>query len=118
MDDIGVVLHVDAFEPRILTMALTNAANIRKHYGATRVDVEMVVNGPAVRLLRNEPGPLRERIAAAIPAIRISACANTIRAIAEEEGAPPVLIPGVEIVPAGVVRLIELQRAGWAYIKP
>jgi hypothetical protein len=32
--------------------------------------------------------------------------------------APENLIEGCEIVPAGVVSLIELQQDGYAYIKP
>ena len=31
MEAVCVVLHVDAFEPRLLLMALHNAANLRKH---------------------------------------------------------------------------------------
>lgn len=106
----GVVLHVDAFVPRIMTLALANAAEIRADHGA---EVELVVNGPAVRLLRDGPGPLRDSIAAAMPALRISACAAALG-----DAGAAALIAGVAVVPSGAARLVALQRAGWAYIKP
>ena len=118
MEAVCVVLHVDALEPRLLLMALHNAANLRKHYAESPVEIEIVVNGPGVRLLRDEPGPLRDRIAGGVPPGRIVACANTLRVMAEEEGQPPALIPEVGVVPSGIVRLVELQRAGYAYVKP
>ena len=34
------------------------------------------------------------------------------------EGKEVTLIPEATIVPAGVVRLLELQEQGWAYMRP
>jgi intracellular sulfur oxidation DsrE/DsrF family protein len=36
----------------------------------------------------------------------------------KREGKPVPIIAEATIVPAGVVRLVELQEAGYAYIKP
>jgi intracellular sulfur oxidation DsrE/DsrF family protein len=49
------------------------------------------------------------------------ACQNTRKAIAKFKGVTPEeikQIPGVKDTPSGVVRLAELQRQGWSYIKP
>jgi intracellular sulfur oxidation DsrE/DsrF family protein len=34
------------------------------------------------------------------------------------EGHPLTIVPEATVVPAGVVRLTELQEQGWAYIRP
>jgi hypothetical protein len=34
------------------------------------------------------------------------------------EGHPIVIVPEARVVPAGVVRLVELQEQGYVYIKP
>jgi len=52
------------------------------------------------------------------PNIHLEACGNTLAGVTRKEGAAPPLLDGVEVVPSGAVRLIELQRAGWAYLKP
>jgi intracellular sulfur oxidation DsrE/DsrF family protein len=36
----------------------------------------------------------------------------------KKSGKKPVLLEGVEVVPAGVLRIMELQQQGYAYIRP
>ena len=52
------------------------------------------------------------------PEIRFSACENTQTNMSKAEGKPVPLIGEAKVVPSGVVRLIELQQSGYAYIKP
>jgi uncharacterized protein len=35
-----------------------------------------------------------------------------------KEGHPIAIVPEARVVPAGVVRLTELQEQGWSYIRP
>ncbi len=46
------------------------------------------------------------------------ACTNTQERMAKAEGKKPELIPEAVMVLAGIPEIIELQRAGWTYIKP
>jgi intracellular sulfur oxidation DsrE/DsrF family protein len=39
-------------------------------------------------------------------------------AMAKNEGKPVVLIPQIDIVDAGVTRLIELSESGWIIVRP
>jgi len=50
--------------------------------------------------------------------IAFSACGNTIKGMTKKEGKAPPLISEAKVVTSGVVRLIELQEAGWNYVKP
>ena len=43
---------------------------------------------------------------------------NTMKKIAKKSGKEPVLLTGVEVVPAGVRHIIDLQKQGYAYIRP
>ncbi len=47
-----------------------------------------------------------------------SACGNTMKKMAKKTGTQPVLIDGIKVVQAGVLRIMELQQKGWAYVRP
>jgi intracellular sulfur oxidation DsrE/DsrF family protein len=52
------------------------------------------------------------------PEITFSACANTHAALNKKEGREVPLIEEAREVPSGVVRLMELQEEGYAYVRP
>ncbi|SMF83969.1 hypothetical protein SAMN05428998_1529 [Tistlia consotensis USBA 355] len=52
------------------------------------------------------------------PEISFTVCGNTKSIIEHREGHVIPLIDGTEIVPFGIVRLVQLQEAGWSYIRP
>ena len=76
----------------------------------------LVVNGPGVRqfVLHNADGAA---LAAPLQAkgLHIRLCAN---ALADNNLTPDDLWPGCQVVPAGLVEIVRLQRKGFAYIKP
>ena len=41
-----------------------------------------------------------------------------MKAMEKAEGKEIVLVLGTRVVPAGIVRLVNLQEQGWSYIKP
>ncbi|HJM48843.1 MAG TPA: hypothetical protein QGF63_03245 [Alphaproteobacteria bacterium] len=47
-----------------------------------------------------------------------SACGNTMKKMVKKTGTQPVLIDGIKVVQAGVLRIMELQQKGWAYVRP
>ena len=49
--------------------------------------------------------------------IRFVVCDATKLGMERQEGRPVILIDGVDIVPSGPGRIIELQEAGWSYIR-
>jgi intracellular sulfur oxidation DsrE/DsrF family protein len=50
--------------------------------------------------------------------IVFSACNNTKQGMEKREGHPITIIPQATIVPAGVVRIMELEEQGYSYVKP
>ncbi len=117
--DTKVVLQISDPNPFKQTLVLNVAGNVLKHYGdATKVDIEVVAFGPGARLLMkgNVNTPRIKRLMAS--GIRFSVCNNTLTNMSKKLGYRPEVIEGVRIVPAGAVRILELNKHGWITIKP
>ena len=118
-----VVLHVNQNDAAVMNLALNNAQNVASHYKAAGqpVTIEVVAYGPGLHMLRADTSPIKPRLASFTleqPEIRFSACENTQANMSKAEGKPVPLLSEAKVVPSGVVRLIELQQIGYAYVKP
>mgnify|MGYP003589453178 CR=1 FL=1 len=111
------VFHIDMDEVKTFGLALANAGNLLRAIPEKHYDVVMVYNGPAVQLLQAEQcAAFREEIWNLQQArVAFKVCRNALNRFNVD---PDSLIEGCEIVPAGIVALIELQQDGYAYIKP
>jgi uncharacterized protein len=72
-------------------------------------------------MLRADTSPVKDRIAPMSlenPNLKFIACGNTQANQSKAEGKPVTLISEAKVMPSGVVRLMELQKQGYAYIKP
>ncbi len=117
-----LALHVDRNDPVVMNMALGNAGNAAKAFAGRgeSIEIELVAYGPGLTMLRADTSPVKERLAAThaeLPQMVFSACHNTLEAMRRAEGKDIALLPPARIVPAGIVRLIELQEQGWSYVK-
>jgi len=54
----------------------------------------------------------------ALQNIVFSACGNTKAKMEKKSGKDVQLVEGVRVVQAGVLRIMELQEAGWSYVRP
>jgi intracellular sulfur oxidation DsrE/DsrF family protein len=114
-----VVIQVSTDDPRTQTIALNNAVNLQKALGPGNVMVEIVAYGPGLSLLtRKSRQAKRVQGLAMSEDLTFSACGNTMKKIKRKKGRTPKLVDGVRVVPAGVVRIMELQEQGYAYIRP
>lgn len=118
-----IAFHVDQNDPAVMNLVLNNVANVSTYYSgvAETVDVEVVAYGPGLHMLRDDTSPVKARLASikhSIPDVVFSACNVTKTAMEKAEGHPITIVPEARVVPAGVVRLIQLHELGWAYIKP
>jgi uncharacterized protein len=120
-----VVIQVDQNDADVMNLALNNARNLLDYYRAKNedVDVEIVAYGPGLHMLRDDTSPVKDRIkelaAVSFPSkIVFSACNNTKQGMEKREGHPIAIIPQATIVPAGVVRIMELEEQGYSYVKP
>ena len=117
-----VAIQVTENNKTVMDLALNNARNIFDFYktrGETVV-IEIITYGPGLHMLRSD-SPVKERIAdmsLEYPGIVFAACGYTQaeQSLAEEK--PVTLISEATVTPSGVVRLMELQDQGYAYIRP
>ncbi|MGH7094699.1 MAG: DsrE family protein [Stellaceae bacterium] len=120
-----IVIQVSQNNPERMNLALNNTANAIKYYSGKgeSIEVEIVAYGPGLDMLREDISPVKDRIKALKASkiggdVRFSACHNTQMAMEKKEGHPIQIIPEATVVPAGIVRLTQLQEQGWSYIRP
>ncbi|MFL6696249.1 MAG: DsrE family protein [Vitreoscilla sp.] len=108
------IFAVSDADPQKWNLTLGNISNAIEGLGADSADIELVVYGPGIAMLKKD-SPVAARLAEAIKSgVRIAACQNSMRGFHIETSD---LAPGVEPVPAGVVELIRRQHAGYAYVR-
>jgi len=110
-----LVMQVSDADPAKWNLALNNARNVQQEVGAANVDLEIVVYGPGIGMLKQDSvvaGRLKE---ATESGVKIVACQNTMRS---QKLVPADMSPVVGYVPAGVSELMFKQAEGWAYIRP
>jgi intracellular sulfur oxidation DsrE/DsrF family protein len=118
-----IAIQMSDDKPEQMNLALNNARNIVEHYKALgeNVQIEIIAYGPGLNMLRSDTSPVKQRVAQMSlesPNIVFAACANTHTNMQKREEKPITLLSEAKIVPSGVVRLAELQRQGWSYIRP
>jgi uncharacterized protein len=113
-----IVIQVSTADPVTQKIALNNALALSKTYGPDAVAIEVVAYGPGLSLMTPKSAESKRIPDLAMQDIQFSACNNTIKKITKKTGKAPKLVEGVEIVPAGAVRIMELQENGYSYIRP
>ena len=113
-----LVLQVSSDDQQLWALTLNNAQNVLDNLGQGNVRIVVVAYGPGLlMLLKNSP--VAERLAAQnAEGIEFDACHVTMEGMAKKLGHMPVLAPSAVIVPGGVVRLMQLEKNGFAYVKP
>jgi intracellular sulfur oxidation DsrE/DsrF family protein len=110
-----VVFQISDNDPAKWNLALNNAKNVQEALGADKVEVEIVVYGPGIGMLKAE-SPTANRVTGATKAgVQVVACENTMDAVKLTKAD---MNPAIGYVPAGVVELMKRQQQGWAYIRP
>ena len=118
-----VAIQVSQNDKAQMDLALNNARNVLEYYkgkGET-VQIEIVTYGPGLHMLRSDTSPVKDRIAPMAlenPNLKFIACANTQANQSKAEGKQVTLISEATVMPSGVIRLMELQSQGYAYIRP
>ena len=108
------IFAVSDSDPQKWSLTLGNIANAIEGLGADSADIELVVYGPGIAMLKKD-SPVADKIAAALRSgVRIAACQNSMRGFHLEASD---LAPGVGSVPSGVVELIRREHDGYAYVR-
>ncbi len=111
------VFHVDQNDNAVMHLALNNITNLLNAIPHTDHDLVVVLNGPAANLLTcDNGGPFLEQIKElAEENVRFQVCKNAMKNFNIQDNQ---LIDECDVIPAGVVALINLQNDAFAYIKP
>jgi len=110
-----VVIQVSDADPGKWNLALNNAKNVQQMLGADNVDLEIVVYGPGISMLKADSAVGNRVDEAKKSNITIVACENTMKAMKLTSAD---MLPNTSFVPAGIVEIIKKERAGYVYIRP
>ena len=118
-----LAIQISDNDPATFTKALNVATNFAKGMSDAGeiYEIEIVTFNAGLHLLRTDTSPVMERIKSiseSVPDVTFSACGNTIAGMTKKEGAAPPITEYARVVPAGVVRLMELDEMGYYVIRP
>jgi len=118
-----LAIQVSDNDPATFNKALNVATNFARGMSEKGefFEIEIVTFNAGLHMIREDTSPVMERIMSisdSIPEIGFSACGNTMAGMARNEGAEPPITSVANVVPAGVVRLMELEHDGWYVIRP
>ena len=110
-----VVFQVSDGEPKKWNLALNNIKNVQDSLGKDKVEIELVVYGPGIDMLKLESAAGNRVNDAVANGVRVVACENTMEAQKLDKAD---MLNSIGYVPAGVIELIKKQQQGYAYIRP
>jgi intracellular sulfur oxidation DsrE/DsrF family protein len=110
-----VMLQVSDNDEGKWNLALNNAKNLQAAFGKDNVDIEIVVFGPGIGMLKAESTVGNRVQDAGTGGVKLIACENTMKAQKLQRDD---MLDGIVYVPAGVAEITTRQKQGWAYIRP
>ncbi|WP_024895458.1 DsrE family protein [Acidithiobacillus thiooxidans] len=113
-----LVVQVSQDNPARWTLVLNTSQNLLNFFGQQKIQIVVVAFGPGLKMLVAN-SPVAKTIAAMnAEGVEFDACHNTMLAMAKKLGHLPKLVPSAVIVPAGIVRIMQLESHGFDYVKP
>ncbi len=112
-----VVMHLNSGDEKVQRGVLNNIRHLYQALGRDRLQLELVVHGAGLGLvtrMRTTLGAELTQLKAEY-GVQYTACSNTMKAM--QVSREDLLDEVGDTVPA-MVRLMERQEQGWAYIKP
>ncbi len=118
--DRKMVIQVNSNDPITQKMALNSAKNIKKILGNEAVEIEVVVYGPGLSLIKSSGFSAKKiKTLMADYGVKVSACNGALKAYAKRHGGRELeIVEGVSKVKTGALRILELQEQGYAYLRP
>lgn len=118
-----LALQISDDSAQKMNTVLNVAANISRYYSekGEEIEIEIVAFNKGLHMLRSDTSPVKKRIgnfAQSMTNVSFMACGNTMKGMAKKEGKKPELFEFAQVIPAGVVRLIERDEEGWTIVRP
>jgi hypothetical protein len=118
MADYKYVLHISDMDAAKQELILNNATNLLEAYPPGAVDIEVVAYGPGLRMMFANNYNAQRLDSLSQSGVRFTACGNTLKGMTKQLGEEPKLNPVAKVVPGGIVRIGELVKQGYIYVKP
>ncbi|HUJ85288.1 MAG TPA: DsrE family protein [Burkholderiales bacterium] len=110
-----LLIQISDESPKVWGLALSNARNVRHDLGPDKVQIEIVVYGPAIRMLEAE-SDWRDRVTEVLDeSIRVIACENSMATLGLKRDD---MLGGVDFVKTGLAHIMKRELEGWAYVRP
>lgn len=110
-----LLIQVSDENPKVWGLALANARNVRQDLGPGKVQLEIIVYGPAIRMLEAD-SEWRDRVTQVLDeGIRVIACENTMATLGLKRDD---MLGGIDFVKTGLAHVMRRQLEGWAYARP
>jgi intracellular sulfur oxidation DsrE/DsrF family protein len=112
-----VVFHFNSADEQAQKGLLNNITNLYEALGTDFLRVELVVHGAGLSLMTKTTSRFAGELARLKQeyGVELTACSNTMKAQGLVRAD---LLDQVDRTVPAMVRLMELQEAGWSYIKP
>ena len=110
-----VVFQVSDSDEGKWALTLNNVDNMQADLGKKNIQIEVVVYGPGIGMLKMD-SKFGSRIREAIEkGVRFAACQNTMRSqhLTRED-----MLADINYVPSGVIEVMKKQEEGYTYIRP
>ncbi len=120
-----VTIHVPQDNPKSFKQAINIANNLPKQLGADGLEIEIVAQGPGLKLFMPN-SPEKKRIESLLAGaeqtmdggIKFQACEATMKGIKKRTGKEPKLIEGVQVTsPGAAVHIINNHKRGCTYMR-
>jgi intracellular sulfur oxidation DsrE/DsrF family protein len=108
-----IIIHVD--EMAKWKMVLSNLKHLNEFYNQADDEIEVLVNGDAVNGVLKDCELASDILTAFVSQNTLAVCQNSLD---QRQIKPEQLLAGANVVPAGVVELVEKQAAGFRYLRP
>ena len=116
--DYKYVLHISDMDPSKQELILNNASNLLAAFPPGAVDIEIVAYGPGLRLLYEKNVNSQRIDSLSQSGVKFAACGVTLKGFTSQLGYEPKLNPVAKVFPGGIVRIGELVKQGYTYVKP
>ena len=121
LDRNHVLVHVSSGRSEALAAALDEVEDALRSARAARrgIEIEIVVNGTGLDLLRTGITPYAARVAAMraeYPNLGFVACGQTLQRL-REQGLAVELLPGTEVAPSALDQVVKRLQTGWVYVR-
>lgn len=113
-----LVIQVSDDRPELWNLALNNVEAVGAAMGKDNVQIVVVTYGPGLKMLLKDSVAAERITRIEAGGVEFDACWNTMQGMAKQSGHLPELLPTAVIVPAGVVRIMQLETHGYPYLRP